>query len=303
VLIANEHYSGGKPNLTQIELRPYSSIRAAWADLLRGNVDMLYEVGVDALSSLEPSSRVRVMSYRRHYQLLVLFNVKRPPLRDAAFRRQLNRSIDRRLLIGDSQGGRGTPSQGPIWPDHWAAPQDAGFAYSPTQLADPSHPIRLTCVIADPTHERVAIALQRQLQSVGVYLDLRIEGAETSLKRVSDGDFDLVLLEAISAPNLLRPYLFWHSKGPYNYGGFSSIAVDTALDTVRHALSDDVYVAGVAAFQRAIVDDPPALFLAWSERARAVSTAFDVQAEAGRDPLVTLRMWRPSVPATGTAGN
>ena len=37
----------------------------------------------------------------------------------------------------------------------------------------------------------------------------------------------------------------------------------------------------MAAFQRAIVDDPPAIFLAWSERARAVSTRFDVPARAG----------------------
>ena len=49
------------------------------------------------------------------------------------------------------------------------------------------------------------------------------------------------------------------------------------------------YRAGVAAFQRAIVDDPPAIFLAWSERARAVSTRFDVPVEPGRDILSTLR--------------
>ena len=47
------------------------------------------------------------------------------------------------------------------------------------------------------------------------------------------------------------------------------------------------------AFQRAIVDDPPAIFLAWSERARAVSTRFEVPVEPGRDILSTLRLWRP----------
>ena len=45
------------------------------------------------------------------------------------------------------------------------------------------------------------------------------------------------------------------------------------------------YKAGVAAFQRAILDDPPAIFLAWSERARAVSTRFDVPVEPERDIL------------------
>ena len=38
------------------------------------------------------------------------------------------------------------------------------------------------------------------------------------------------------------------------------------------------------------MDDPPAIFLAWSERARAVSNRFVVPPpEAGRDVLSTLR--------------
>ena len=102
-----------------------------------------------------------------------------------------------------------------------------------------------------------------------------------------------MLTEAISGPSLVRPYLFWHSNGPFNYGHFDSGAVDAALDTIRHAADDDAYRQGVAAFQRAIVDDPPAIFLAWSERARAVSTRFDVPAEPERDVWSTLRLWRP----------
>jgi hypothetical protein len=41
-------------------------------------------------------------------------------------------------------------------------------------------------------------------------------------------------------------------------------------------------------------DDPPAIFLAWSVRARAVSKRFDVQGEEGRDVLSTLRFWKPA---------
>jgi ABC-type transport system substrate-binding protein len=92
---------------------------------------------------------------------------------------------------------------------------------------------------------------------------------------------------------LARPYVFWHSGGPFNWGHFSSKAVDAALDSIRHAADDAAYKAGVAAFQRAIVEDPPAIFLAWSERARAVSRRFDVPAEPEGDVLGVLRLWRP----------
>ncbi len=296
-LLANEAYTEGAPALSRIELKPYESVRAAWADLLRGNVDMLFEVGVEALDSLQPSSQVRVFSYRRHYQYVVLFNVKKPALRDPGLRRGMSAAVDRPLLIADVLGNRGTPSAGPVWPDHWAAPEELPpLAYEPRQLAPADAPLTISLLIADPTHERIGIALQRQLRSVGIAAVLEMPGPEASLKRIADSDFDLVLTDLASAPTLLRPYLFWHSKGPYNYGGYDSPAVDAALDSIRHAVDDEAYRTGVAAFQRAILDDPPAIFLAWSERARAISTAFDVPAEPGRDPLATLRLWRPAPP-------
>jgi hypothetical protein len=69
--------------------------------------------------------------------------------------------------------------------------------------------------------------------------------------------------------------------------------MDAALDQIRHARSDNDYRSAVATFQKLAVEEPPAIFLAWSERARAVSRRFDVAPEPGRDILTTLRLWRP----------
>lgn len=304
-LVANSEYSFGKPRIDRIVFKSYPSVRAAWAELLRGNVDMLYEVGADALPSLEPSTRARVFSYLRHYQYVVVLNMRRPQLRDAALRRGLNAAIDREGIISDALASRGQTSEGPIWPGHWAAPRALEpIAYAPRKLADVARPIRLSCLLVDPSHERLGVALQRQLRSVGVDLDLRFaEDTTTGLRRLSEGDFDVALIEVISAPTILRPYLVWHSKGPYNFGGYASQEVDDALDSIRHAVDDDAYKAGVAAFQAAIMNDPPAIFLAWGERARAVSTAFDVPVEPGRDPLATIHDWRPVGPASVPSGN
>jgi hypothetical protein len=46
--------------------------------------------------------------------------------------------------------------------------------------------------------------------------------------------------------------------------------------------------------QEVAVEDPPAVFLAWGQRARAVSRRFEVHVEPGRDILTTLRLWRPT---------
>ena len=47
---------------TGSSLQTFPSVRAAWAELLRGQLDMLNEVGIDALDSLETSTSVSVFT-------------------------------------------------------------------------------------------------------------------------------------------------------------------------------------------------------------------------------------------------
>ena len=100
---ANEHYHGGKPFIDRIVIKPYASVRSAWADMLRGDVDMLYEVGVEALDSLQPSSGTRVFTFQRPYSYVAVLNVQKPYLRDPGFRRA---AIHRRIPRLASSPGR-----------------------------------------------------------------------------------------------------------------------------------------------------------------------------------------------------
>jgi ABC-type transport system substrate-binding protein len=147
---------------------------------------------------------------------------------------------------------------------------------------------------AGPPYERLALVLKQQLQEVGVDMTIDEVAPESIITAMSRPDFEAELLEISSGWGLFRPYRWWHSTGTLNVLGFSSPNVDAALDRLRNAANDDNYRAGVAAFQQAIADDPPAIFLAWGDRSRAVSRRFDVQAGAGRDVLSTLRLWRPT---------
>src|SRR5204863_7402507 len=106
--------------------------------------------------------------------------------------------------------------------------------------------------------------------------------------------YDALLIELISGPTLFRPYLIWHSTSPLNFGRFGNATIDAALDRVRHASSEAAYRGAVVDLQKAFIEDPPAVFLAWTVRARAVTKHFDVPAEEGRDVLSTLRLWRPT---------
>lgn len=293
-MLASTRYYGTKPFIERILVKSYSSVRAAWADLLRGNLDMLYEVGVDAIDSLEPSTATKVFTFPRPYTFMLVLNVRRPALKEPAFRRILNRAIDREQIVREVLGGRGSPADGPVSTQHWAFDAEAPrFHFGGEGLPDFKRQKRFSVVYADPSLERLALMIQRQLQAVGIEVTLESGPLDQVLARVQAGDFDAMLADAVHGPTMVRPALWWHSRGPLNWGHYSNHAVDAAFDAINRAPDDAAYKAGVGAFQRAIVDDPPAIFLAWSERARAVSTRFEVPVEPGRDILSTLRLWRP----------
>jgi hypothetical protein len=44
--------------------------------------------------------------------------------------------------------------------------------------------------------------------------------------------------------------------------------------------------------QRVVAADPPAVFVAWQERSRAVRRRFEIPAAADRDVLGSLAQWR-----------
>jgi len=301
-MVANTDYYRGRPTLDRVNVAQYSSVRSAWADLLRQEVDVVYEVGVDAVDLLQPSSEINVFSSPRPYILAAILNVKRPVLKDPAFRRALNAAIDRETLVEDALNSHGTAANSPLWPLHWAY-SDAlpRFDYAPREMAgSPTFSLLFT----EDSHERVALMLQRQLQAVGVQVTLEAAPLDQALTRARTGDFDAFLVDAAHGPMMVRPYLFWHSKAPRNWGGFASAEVDAAFEAIQRAPDDDAYREGVAAFQRAMVNDPPAIFLAWGERSRAVSARFAVPAEPNRDILpTTLRLWRPVAELTSAGQN
>ena len=296
-LVANNSYYLGPPNIQRVHVESFPSIRTAWAELLRGQIDMLYEVGTDALPSLQSSNTVTVFTVNRKYQYVIALNPKVPALAPAAVRRALSLSVDRPALVSAALNGFGVASQGVIWPRHWAG--QAGlprFEFDPAAAsAMLKQHIHFRCLIPpDAMFERVALEVKRQLTAVGVEMDLEQVSFDELNQRGAKGEYDAMLIEALSGPTLFRPYVFWHSTGFLNWAHFGTATSDAALDRVRNSQSEAAYRDAVVGLQQAFMDDPPAIFLAWSQRARAVSKRFDVVTEEGRDILGTLRLWKPT---------
>jgi peptide/nickel transport system substrate-binding protein len=301
-MAANRQYYLGAPLIDRVVIKPYDRLRSAWADMLRGQIDMLYEIGVEGLDSLQPASNVRIFLHKRPYAYLVIFNMRRPELLPAEVRRALNLAVNRSQIVAEGFGGHGAPTDGPLPPDHWAYNTSfQHFTYDPAgataSLRRAGRPIvQFTCITpGEQPYERLALIVQRQLRAAGIEMKIEPVTYEQFTPRLQSGDFQAVLADFHIAPSLFNQYQFWYAEGPRNLGGFRSGSVDGALERIWRAPNDEMYRAGVEAFQSAIINDPPAIFLSWSERARAVSNRFQPPPELGRElsSISAIRLFKP----------
>lgn len=312
-LRVNPHYYLGRSPIERIQVANYPSVRAAWADMLRNRLDVLWDVGADALNSMKNSSTVSVFAFTRRYQHVMAFNSHSAALKSANVRRALSLAVDRAAVVHNALNDYGIASEGPIWLHHWALRENLPhFEFQPSQAADilrssrrNATPLRFTCLVSpDSRDERIALEVKRQLAAIGVDMMIEEASRDQIVQRAGKQQFEAAIFEVVSGPTLFRPYLVWHSKAPLNWGDFGNQTVDAALDQLRRAPSEDTYRLAVDNLQKSFMDDPPAIFLAWSITSRAVSNQFVVSApEPGRDILSTLRLWKPATDRTPASRN
>lgn len=308
----NEYYEGA-PRIQKIVWKLYPALRTAWAGMMRGEVDFLYDVGQESLEFVQGESSVGTFAFLRPYAFGVVFNSRRGSLKDPRVRQALNFAVNRQLILERALGGHGVVAHAPIWPLHWAYDRTiVGFTYDPVRAraildsaaslqkrsrgaGSPVSParFRFTCLLPENfgIWERMALLVQKQLFEVGVDMKLEALPPDKFLERLSRGDFDAVFLE-LSGASMSRPYVFWHSASPRNWFGYRNHFVDEPLDHIRRASDDQAYRAAVAELQRAMIANPPAIFLAWGQTARAVSRRFQVVSAPDNDILSSVGAWR-----------
>jgi peptide/nickel transport system substrate-binding protein len=238
-------------------------------------------------------------------------NSKAAPLRVPAVRRALNLAVDRDAIVQDVLSGAGSAAYGPLWSEYWAFDDaitpppfdrarasslldEAGFPVRPGGGDAPAARFRLTCLVLENFSllERLALHIQKDLFNVGVDLRFRVVSAQEFNTLIAAGEFDAVLLDMVSGPTPGRLSLFWGSTGAYNVFGYTNAEVDRLFEVLRTTPNEAAVRSAVGRLQRVLLDDPPALFLAWNERARAIRREFVFPEEPGVDPVFSLWNWR-----------
>ena len=313
VLERFEPYYLGTPIIPRIVVRPIETLRNAWPLLMKGDLDMVTDLPPDTVD-LVRNDEIQVRSFSRPYQYLVAFNSKHPKFSNPVVRRALNMAIDRDAIVKDVLHGYGQASIGPIWPRHWAYDTSVeAFAFDAPEAirllksarldvrasADPAVPparLRFTCIIpADfSMYERVGLEVQRQLLKVGVDMQFDVLPFDEYEARMRKGVFEAAFVDMVSGPSLRRPYLFWGSAQQgrgLNFYGYENPQVEELFQVLRASTTDQSVRTITHRLQTAFMKDPPAIFLAWNQRSRAIRTEFGVPEDRDSDPLLTLWRW------------
>jgi peptide/nickel transport system substrate-binding protein len=312
ILEGYDRHHRGAPSIPRIVIRPYATLRTAWTSLLRGEVDMVTDVPPTAVEFIQ-NDTVQVVSFPRRYQYVVAFNSQRLPFKSPLVRQALNLAVDRERIISRVLNGAGTPATGPVWPTYWAYDSSvSSYGYDPSRAASMLDEagftsnsadrrgirFRFTCLIPSNfvVWERVALEVQKSLYNIGVDMQFRVVPVNEFVALVSKGEFEAVLNNMISGPTPMRGYIFWRSARQFkglNVFGYENAEAEDLFETLRESQNDASIRTATRRLQRVFLEDPPALFLAWDERARAIRRDFAIPEDPGRDPLFTLARWRP----------
>jgi len=313
----NSGYYQGTPGIEEVRVTTYDNPRAAWAAMMRREVDMVTEVNSDSVEFLQGATGFVTYSSLRPFYIPLVFSLRHPILKNPEVRRALAEAIDRDEIVRQAMRGHGQVADDPLWPYNWAytpatrrhefnpagaaARLDAaGFPVRPAAQADmmPSR-FRIRCLFwsKDAQYERIALMLQRQLGIVGVDLVLEPVEEQDLQRRMKSGDFETYMYRLASGKAFNTTYRFWHSAGGIQNTGYTG--VDDVLSRLRSSQSDsqaqtdsEVRVA-VADLRQRFYEDVPAAFIAWVEATRAVASGFDVG--DANDPEMLANLWHWTV--------
>jgi peptide/nickel transport system substrate-binding protein len=308
-----DEFHGGRSPSDAIEIQTYETHRAAWAALMRGEVDAAQEVSRESVEFMERSSQLKTYSSMQPYYIALVFNQRNPVLKDARVRRALSQALDRQAIVDKALRGHGAPAYNPIWPSYWAVespagpepvdPAGAGSLLDAAGFPVGTHDSRggaksrfaLRCLFLseDPQYERIALLLQKRLFDIGVQLDLEPVTMSNLAALAGSGKFDTLLARANASRTLMFTYRFWRSAAADEPAFWRTgyTGADAALDRLRESQGDAETRAAVAEVARRFRDDVPAAFIAWTEVTRALTADIAVGEPNLHDPFTAIWRW------------
>ena len=140
--------------------------------------------------------------------------------------------------------------------------------------------------------EHIGLEVQKQLYDVDVDMQFDVVRLQDYDSRLREGSFEAALMDMISGPTFgatLRILGLPDNIKGLHFFGYENPEAARLFEVLRTSTNEAPIRSSAARLQRVLLDDPPALFLAWSSAPERFGR-FRL-AEAGSDPLYTIWRW------------
>nr|MDT0251978.1 extracellular solute-binding protein [Endozoicomonas sp.] len=138
--------------------------------------------------------------------------------------------------------------------------KEAGWSLNNNRLVNPQgQPLKIELLIAQPSLERIALPFKKNLEQMGIELNIRSVDISQYINRIRAFDYDMILAtygQSASPGN--EQTGFWGSKaadtrGSRNYMGIQSPVVDAMISHVINADSREALTTAVKALDRVLL--------------------------------------------------
>ncbi len=207
VLLANDDYWGGRPNLDRVVFRSIPDNAVRLIELQQGGLHAMEFPNPDDLQQIEQDESLKLLTQPGMNIGYLAMNFEKPPLDNQKVRLAINHAIDKTTIIKHLYQGLGMPAKNPIPPTLWSYDDTIqDYAYNPELakklLKEAGFPNGFETTLWAlpvprpyiPDGRALAEVIQSDLRKIGIETKILTYDWGTYLEKTKNGEHDMAML-------------------------------------------------------------------------------------------------------------
>ena len=302
VFVRNKGYPV-QPSLREVRMKVVRDADTAINNLVNGKVDMIVDIPPSlATTRIGGKKGIESVHYIENRFYYIAFNYRKKKFQDPKFRLDILRALNRQEL-GRAFGAMVEEITGPFVPDsRWADDTIRPRKYDPTVDLS-KYNVEATLLAMDlASFRNLASSIEVQLKDAGLKINTEFKKPDEFWKLLKSGNFDMALLEYVSAKSfaVLSPLL--SCGGSQNFGRFNCDntymipEVRDLLDRLEGSrafeLAPEVRMDLYKDLHRILHDTEPYIWLFTVQRSMFYNSDLDIPFVSPSRPFKTIEYWR-----------
>lgn len=207
VLLANDDYWGGRPNLDRVVFRSIPDNAVRLIELQQGGLHAMEFPNPDDLQQIEQDDSLKLLTQPGMNIGYLAMNFEKPPLDNQKVRLAINHAIDKTTIIKHLYQGLGMPAKNPIPPTLWSYDDTIqDYEYNPELakklLKEAGFPNGFETTLWAlpvprpyiPDGRALAEVIQSDLRKIGIKTKILTYDWGTYLEKTKNGEHDMAML-------------------------------------------------------------------------------------------------------------